>query len=365
MSTINTAVYGAVSSWIDARYYNSSVPDANRVKYANFGENRHDIAKAYTADLLPLNTPWDKSLSYAALGDKMPLSNIKYYGSDKDSADPRKMEILNADARIITNYALGTSGGDDAFTHPVQGPRVIVLNGTEYYASKAKYNRYTNGAEFSNSYTAWSTFSPFTQIPLKRAVLVPIVEAYRSDFSYGTTFDLSDYINNQKTEYNRITRIYLDLYTDYDNDYDPDDGTGTVNRAKVDYRLCAGVVLDTLAYGNGYIQDGVELDNVFKPIIGNAIAGALYGGALEENWSGQASYCTPIANGFDLDFTSLSDLNGDGQITSSSRYYCDADALTTTQILESVRKITAGFGMFFADNATDAEHEPLDSNKIM
>lgn len=366
MSSINTAVYGSVSSWIDAGTYDNSVSPENRVKYANFGDNRTDIEKAYTADILPLNTPWDKSLSYAALGDKMPLSNIMYYGSDKDSADPLKMELLNVDRRQITNYALGTSVGLPAYTHPVQGPDVIVLGGIDdYSASRPEYNRYTNGAVFSNSYSAWGVFSPFTQIPLKRAVLVPIVEAYKSDFSDSATFDLSEYLNNQKTEYSKIKRIYLDLYTDRDNNYNPDDGTGTVNRSIINYRLCAGVVLDTLSYGNGYVLNDIELDNIFKPIIGNAVAGALYGGSLAHNWTGVTTYCVPIANGFDLDFTKISNLTNDGQITSSSRFYCDADELTITQIRESVRKITAGFGMFFADNEYDAKHEPLDSNKIM
>lgn len=364
MAEINTLVYGIKSSWIDIITYDESVPAENRVKYANFGDNQTSILKAYTANKLPLGTPWDKSLSYAALGNKMPLSNIQYWYGDKDSSDPLILTVLNQDERLITNYALGTSGGFPAYEPDVQGMGNIVVEGEEFAAVKARYNRYTNGAEYSSSYTAWVNFSPFTQIPVKRCVLVPYVEAYRTDFSYGTQFELTDYLLNRKAEYNKITRIFVSICVDDSTTYDPETGTGSPSRFS-NFSLCAGVVLDPLSYGNGFIQDGIELDDIFKPIIGNAIAGALYNKDLVNNWTTSTTWCVPIASGFDLDFTKIYALNQDGEITSNSRFYCDADELSTTQIRESVRKIVAGFGLFFADNLNDAQTKKLDDPAIM
>ncbi len=359
---INEAVYGASETWIDARSYDSSVPAANRVRYANFGDNDNTIRKAYEEELLPLGTPWDKSLSYAALGDKMPLSNIQYYYSDKDSANPLKLQVINQDQRTITNYSLGTSGGFNAYESYVD---YIAVAGEEYSVQKSRYNRYTNGASYNYTYSYWERFSPFTQIPLKRCVLVPYVEAYRSDFSYGQQFQLDDYINNQKNEYKMITRIFISMYADYDNSYDPDAGTGTVNRQPLNYQLCGGVILDPLSYGNGFTENETPLDNIFKPIIGNAIAGALFNSSLPTNLTTTTSWCVPVCSGFGLDFTKISSLTQDGEITGSSRFYCDADELTKAEIKEAVRHIVAGFGLFFTDNVYDAQHEMLDSDKMM
>lgn len=364
MAEINTLVYGIKSSWIDARQYDESVPAENRIKYANFGDNQTSIEKAYTANKLPLGTPWDKSLSYAALGDKMPLSNIQYWYSDKDSSDPLILSVLNQDQRQITNYALGTSANVPAYDDSTSPAYCIIVDGIEYPAAQAKYNRYTNGAEYSSRYSAWYAFSPFTQIPIKRCVLVPYIEAYRNDFSYGTQFELTDYLLNQKTEYNKITRIFVSIFSDDNITYDPDTGTGTPHRLDVPYKLCGGVVLDPLSYGNGFMMDGIELDDIFKPIIGNAVAGALYNTTLFNGWN-DTSYCVPVASGFDLDFTKIYALNQDGEITNSSRFYCDADELSSTQIRESVRKIVAGFGLFFADNENDARTKKLDDPAIM
>lgn len=357
---INTQVYGAKADWIDAYAYPAGYDNNKKLQYANFGNNRSDIEQAYISDKLPLNEPWDKSPSYAALGDTMPLSNIEYWYQDGESEDPLKLKVYNRDQRQVTNYALGTSVGLSA----VGNTPTIFIKGTEYYASLSEYNRYTNEAHYHSSYSEWAYFSPFTQIPLKRCVLVPFIEAYKNDWSAVQQFDLTDYINQRKTEYNKITRVFISMVVDTDLSYDPDTAAGTPSRSLINYQLCGGVVLDPLSYGNGYEYNSISLDNITKPIISNAVAGALFNTGLPDNMTANV-WCVPVASGFDLDFTKISRLNQSGEITNGSRFYCDADELTTTQIRESVRHITAGFGLFFTDNLSDAQTKKLDDPGMM
>lgn len=359
MAAINENVYGASEDWVSAPYYPDEIPRSNRILLANFGENDSTIEKAMTEDILPLGQAWDPSLSYAALGNLHPLSNIQYYYYDHEAAEPKKLTVINADARTMTNYALGV-GGDPG----LRDLKIIVVDGTESSGNEAKFNRYTNGAAYSSYYSGYKTFSPFTQIPVKRCVLVPYVKAYNPSFSYGTTFDLDDYITNQKSNYPNIVQILVTVVTDRNDTYDPDEGTGTPSRAAYS-QLCGGVVLDPLSYGNGYTQLGISEDNIFRPIISEAIAGALFDTQLPTNQT-SSTWCVPVASGFDLDFTNISD-NVDGAINDNneSRFYCDASVLTDDQIRESVRKMVACYGLFFADSLSDAQTKKLDSDDIM
>lgn len=356
---VNENIYGESNSWVSAPYYAENIPRENRVLYANFGSNETTIEYAMNNDILPLGEPWDKSLSYAALGAEHPLSSIKYYYFDHESADPRKLKVLNADNRTITNYALGI-GGNPGLTYI----EYIAVKGEEPSDNKAMYNRYTNGAQYSNSYSGYKNYSPITQIPIKRVVLVPYVEAYRTDFSYGTTFDLKDYITNQMGEYPFITRIFLTICTDRNATYDPDTGEGTPTRSALD-TLTAGCILDPLSYGNGYTYLDISLDNIFRPIISVAVAGALFNTELPSNKT-TTTWCVPVAEGFGMHFDKISG-NIDGEINTDneSRFYCDSREMTAEEIQEAVRHITACFGLFFADSLSDAQTKKLDDPAIM
>lgn len=356
---VNENIYGSSESWVSAPYYDEAIPRENRVLYANFGNNESSIEAALFNDILPLGSPWDNSLSYAALGSNHPLSKIKYYYFDYESADPRKLKVINQDNRTITNYALGIGG-----TPGLNSVEYIAVKGDEPSSNKAKYNRYTNGAEYNSEYTAYTTFKPITQLPIKRCVLVPYVEAYRTDFSYGTTFDLNEYLTNQMNEYRYITRVFLTICTDRNATYDPDAGTGTPSRSALD-TLTAGCILDPLSYGNGYTYLDISLDDIFRPIIGVAMAGALFNTELPSNKT-TTTWCVPVADGFGMEFNKLFD-NVDGEINTNneSRFYCDSTEMTADEIREAVRSMTACFGLFFADSLSDAQTKKLDDPAIM
>lgn len=361
MGAINENVYGATEDWVSAPYYPDEIPRANRVLLANFGEDNSTIEKAMTEDLLPLGAAWDNTLSYAALGAEHPLSKIQYFYYDHEAAEPKKLQVLNADDRTITNYALGVDG-----TPGLTDILVTIVAGAENSSNKARYNRYNDGAEFDNTYSGYKSFKPFTQIPVKRCILVPYVKAYYSDFSYGTTFDLEDYVTNRKASYPNITQISLSIITDRNDTYDPDEGTGTPSRGAYS-GLTGGVILEPLTYGNGYTDPsvGVKTDNAYRPIISVAIAGALYDKDLPANQT-SSTWCVPVASGFGLDFTKIFD-SVDGAINDNneSRFYCDATLYSADDIREAVRHMTACYGLFFADSLSDAQTKKLDDPAIM
>lgn len=358
---INENIYGESSSWISSPNYSDNIPRENRLLYANFGNGERTIGYALINDILPLGEPWDNSLSYAALGSNHPLSKIQYYYYDGESEEPKKLKVLNADQRTITNYALGIEGNAG-----LDNLNVIVTKGTEYSSNKARYNRYNNGAEYSVTYSGYKNFKPFTQIPIKRCVLVPQIKAYNSDFSNGRYFDLNEYILNRKSTFPRITQIILLIVTDRNNTYDPESGTGTPSRSS-DSRLTGGVILEPLSYGNGFKDPttDVETDNTYRPIISEAIAGSLFDTKLPSN-QGSNVWCVPVASGFGLDFTKIYD-SVDGAINTNdkSRFYCDASLYSNDELREAVRHITACYGLFFADSLSDAESKKLDDPAIM
>lgn len=358
---INENIYGESSSWISSPNYSDNIPRENRLLYANFGNGERTIGYALINDILPLGEPWDNSLSYAALGSNHPLSKIQYYYYDGESEEPKKLKVLNADQRTTTNYALGIEGNAG-----LDSLNVIVTKGSEYSSNKARYNRYNNGAEYSFTYSGYKNFKPFTQIPIKRCVLVPQIKAYNSDFSNSGYFDLNEYILNRKSTFPRITQIILLIVTDRNNTYDPESGTGTPSRSS-DSRLTGGVILEPLSYGNGFKDPttDVKTDNTYRPIISEAIAGSLFDTKLPSN-QGSNVWCVPVASGFGLDFTKIYD-SVDGAINTNdkSRFYCDASLYSNDELREAVRHITACYGLFFADSLSDAESKKLDDPAIM
>lgn len=359
MGAINENVYGLRENWISAPYYPDEIPDENRIMLANFGNDDSTIEKAMTENKLPLGATWDKTLSYAALGNNHPLANIKYYYYVHDDAEPKKLKVLNQDARMTTLYALGVDGSAG-----LTDVNVIIVDGDENSPNKAKFNRYTNGAEYDSTYSGYKSFKPFVQIPVKRCVLVPYVMAYYPDMSYGTTFDLDDYVTNRKDYYPKITQIRVTILTDRNDTYDPETGDGTPNRSAYD-ELCGGVVLDPLSYGNGYNYLDIPLNNIFRPIISRAIAGALFDKDLPANQT-SSTWCVPVADGFGMTFDKING-NVDGAINDNneSRFYCDASELSADAIRESVRHMVACYGLFFADSLSDAQTKKLDDPAIM
>lgn len=378
MAEINQAVWGDSAHWMDAHPYDAAIPEANRLKTAYFNDDTfgNTIEKALAEGVLELETTWDKTLSYCALGKNHPLSKIEYWGCGVNSANPAKMQIVNKDERLLTNFSLGQNGsirelGDNNSLCCMQ------LDEEVGSSNKPWYDRFTNGAEQSTSnYSGYLLYIPFTQIPTKRIVLYPQLVIANNDFTNITAYDLNTAIDNKGTR-SRLLQITLHIATDINATYDPEEGTGTPSRANV-ANLNSMVILDPLAYGNGY-HDYLanDMSDIFRPVISSSLASGIpVAGSLFKNpylWHsrigtyGNANWCVPIASGFGFNFTSISDLNAQGEVRSDneSHFYCDLAAMTADEIREGVRHILACFGLFFADTQTDAETKKLDDPAIM
>lgn len=378
MAAINEAVWGASGTWKSAYNYDAAIPQANRLKTAYFNDSYYGntIEEGMNEGVLELETPWDKTLSYCALGKNHPLSKIEYWGCGANSANPAKMQIVNKDERLLTNFSLG-QGGKICELGNNNSQCCMQLDEEVASGSNPRYDRFTNGAERSTTtYSGYLMYIPFTQIPTKRIVLYPELVIANNDFTSITGYDLNTAIANKGTR-SKLLQITLHMATDINATYDPEQGTGTPSRASV-ADLNSMVILDPLAYGNGY-HDYLanDMDNIFRPIISSSLASGIpVAGSLFKNpylWHsrigtyGNANWCVPIASGFGFDFTSISDLNAQGEVRSDneSHFYCNLAAMSADEIREGVRHILACFGLFFADTATDATTKKLDDPAIM
>lgn len=377
MASINEAVWGAASDWKSAYNYAASIPQANRLKTAYFNDDYYGntIEQAIVEGKLEVGVPWDKSLSYCALGMEHPLSKIEYWGAGSNSL-PGKMALVNKDARLITNFSLG-SGGKICELGDNNSLCCMQLTSDVASANLPRYDRFTNGAEQSTtSLSGYLLFVPFTQIPTKRIVLYPELIIGNNDLSASTAYDLNTAIDNKGTR-NKLLQITLHICTDINATYDPEAGTGTPSRAAVG-DLKAMALLDPLAYGNGYRDNlNIDLSNITRPIISSSLASGIpVAGSLFPNpylwYNKKGSYsdgdwCVPLASGFGFDFTSIYGLDAEGKVRSDneSHFYCDISSMTEDEIREGVRHILACFGLFFADTRTDAETKKLDDPSIM
>ena len=360
MAEINESVWGEKELWIDIdqRFDQWDVPEEFRIKVANFtGETSTDandgsVGVGLAEDVLELETPWDNSLSYAALGSEHPLSHIQYWGWKGDETDRAKLRIINQDNFNSINYALGeNTTADGGF---------ITISGFEYSNNKARYSRWTNGAQYSGDYSNYRGFKPYTQLPIMGTVLVPRVICYPdTNWNSGDriTTDLATYLSEKKTSHPYVAAIDVWGYFQRNDDYDAETGTGTPSRTGLYNQVCPAI-LENLSYGNGYEQDGYHLDNTFKPIFTTHIAGFLSDTGMPDN-QGDNTWIVAVASGFGLDFTKFAP-SSEGAMSNGARFYCDASQYTTAEFLEAVRKMVACFGLFFVDSEYAAEHLKLD-----
>lgn len=378
MAQINQAVWGDSANWKSAYAYDVSIPQENRLKTAYFNSEYYGntIEEALNEGVLELETPWDKTLSYCALGAEHPLSKIEYWGCGAQSPNPAKMQIVNKDSRSLTNFSLGQDG--HIYELGNNNSQCCMQLDEEVSSDRyPRFDRFTNGAERSSStYSGYLMYSPFVQIPTKRIVVYPTLAIANNAFNYIGNYDLDTAISN-KSERSKLVQISLNIATDINSTYNPEEGSGTPSRASVS-NLQAMVILDPLTYGNGY-HDYLanDMTDIFRPIISSAVAGGIpVAGSLFPNpylWShrigtyNNANWCVPIASGFGFDFTSISDLNEQGEVRSDneSHFYCDISQMSDDDIREGVRRILACFGLFFADTRSDAETKKLDDPSIM
>lgn len=378
---INQTIYGLAENWPAYGAYQEAVAATDKLKLACFGFDGEtpltDVKAAKENNRYILEEPWENSISYAALGNFHPLSNIKYYGrTPSTTAD--HIALINQDQRLTTNFAFGVGGGAGFMPIGIKA---------DYDWQNWTRERWTNDPSWSDS-SGLSQFSPFTAIPIKRVVLIPYIVCNNGTWFDGNgdpsgfaLFDLKSYLSStNKADYPNICQIRVEMAYQTNADYDPEEGTGTpIRNGSAAMNTIA--IMENLSYGNGLTDfNNHEMDNVFKPLItargysgisdsGLTIAGNLSGNILYVAVNTNTFVC-PVASGFGLEFDRINNLKiEDYEIQTPYRSYqaffnCDVSSLTKDEVQEAVRHMVACFGLFFVDGSDD-KNELLDSDKMM
>lgn len=403
MAEINESVYGASEDWVDAVSYASSATDSQKLKYANFNNEefyKSRIATAIGANKLNLDTPWDNSLSYCGLGVNHPLSNITWYWVEgtNEVGQTNILKVLYQEQKDVTNFALGTSYS------PIYGPTGddvdcyrLTDNGSN---NKFRFSRWNNSAAFDGSFSNYATFQPFTQMPLHRVVLCPIIVCSSNNNDDIHYMDLANYLQaSNKSNFPRVRQINVDIYVDYLTPYEDQDvvrpGYEDINidwkawedeHPGYEYRVHrqglgdtnAMPILDTTHAFDGLIDTTgptpVELNNVYLPITaghaagstGITIAGHLFGARGIGTGDVNRTRVFGVASGFGINFSEVahkSDIRPD-VIANGAFLYCDASKMSNNAFREAVRRMVACFGLFFVDSHYDATL-PLDHERMM
>ena len=361
MAEINESIWGPKEKWIniDANQP-SGKPDNQILKGAWFEDpNRGTIEYGLSNDKLELETDWDNSLSYAGFGYKAPLSNIDWWYVGE--GETNQLQQLRSDTRTRTNFAIGSNGHAANNFYKIQGP-------TYSPAQRPWNDRWNCGAEFS-SVSGYSDFIPWTQIPIKRIVLVPLVHGWSSDFESDGYYELGNYLDNHLQDRPYITTVSARIYYDRACEYNPETGTGTINRIYIGEFNTA--ILEHSTYGDGYEdEEGNDETGIYQPLYGNSDRGPIMGPLVDRSLPGNQTsgvWCVPVANGFGLEWNKLSHSNEDFvvDVNSNSRIYLNTNDYTKEQLREGMRQAIACYGMFFADGADEARFLPLDDDKMM
>lgn len=403
MAEINESVYGASENWVDAISYPSGATDSEKLKFAYFSDDAFQgsrIKSALSENKLSLNTPWDNSLSYCGLGSGHPLSKITWYIVEGSSevGQTNILQTLHQEQKDVTNFALGTTG--EPIYGPTQRAQDCYITHDDFGVNKFYYSRWNNNPVYSDEFSNYWSFQPFTQLPLHRIVLCPVIVCSSNDSDDIHHYDLNTYLSGDyKTNYPRVRQINADIYVDYlipyesqgvvrpnYNDINIDWKAWEEEHPGYEYRVHRQAlantnglpVLDTTSAFNDIVDDTgvtpVTLNDVYLPMIaghadgtpGITIAGHLWAARAIPTNNATSTRIFGVASGFGLNFTEVahhSQIRPE-VIGTGAFLYCDASQISDNAFREAVRNMIACFGLFFVDSASDATL-PLDHERMM
>lgn len=194
---INTNVYGTSDTWpIVGTDFEQG--DDNNYYLADFGTGTYDRSTFKTAvdnGKLALNSGIDKSLSWCGVGNFSTLSNVEYY--NRKQGDDFKM--FNKDSRTITNFALLQRMTTWPLASPLVATWYYADTSNATYGSRARWSPRALDGTTSTDGNFNMGLKPFSQIPIKNCVCVPVVRAKSNitDVSSSTVRSayLWDYLN--------------------------------------------------------------------------------------------------------------------------------------------------------------------------
>lgn len=372
---VNESVWSNKTNWRELSATVSGTETKDKILGPGFDLNEPSstsgtITKGLDFNFLWLNTePWDKSLSWCGLGIQHPLSNISWMGVQKyeeGTTPDNHIVLLNKDQRTVTNFCFGLNGG--------QGPDWPLrywLDGVQEYASNMfSMQRWAPNAVYSSYYSGYGEYIPITQMPTKRAILIPYITCINSS---GTmqNYDLLTFIAN-RNNYKYIVQVKIQVYYDQDPskypDFDEPPLTGFARAALPDLKCIS--ILDSTEAAKGYpvpnSQDIFSNIYLYNQMVGYGGGMVIAGSKYTTGWnrgSSNETWCVPVYNGFGLNFTEFTNSSTDNIPSSSSVLYCDTSDMSDEQVIEAVRHCVACFGMFFVDGERD-KNLPLDDENM-
>ena len=365
---INTSVYGTSETWpIVGTSFQQG--DDNNYYLADFGNGTYDKSTFKTAvdnGMLSLNRGIDKTLSWCGVGNFSTLSNIEYY--NRKQGDDFKM--FNKDSRTITNFALLQRMTAWPLASPIVGTWYYADTSNTTYGSRARWSPRALDGTTSTDSNFNMGLKPFSQIPIKNCVCVPVVHVKSTitDVSSSTVRKcyLWDYLNiNNDVNFN--THPYI-MNAGFQM-WGTSNGTGARSNRITDSFIA---VTDDIAAGNGQPYD------VSTPaeLQGNSVQLYAFGKNYSSSQSDPSEWLTifgaissntnfitiPSSNGIVRQAGATMVLPHDSGVMSDPvngyriyyvQYYDGFEEWLKRQI--------ACFGLFFTDDRTTAESGDLDS----
>jgi len=207
---INTNVYGTSDTWPIVGT-NFEQGDDNNYYLADFGNGTYDKSTFKTAvdnGRLTLNSGVDKSLAWCGVGNFSTLSNVEYYNRKQGNG----FKMFNKDNRTITNFALLQRATTWTLASPLVNTWYYADTSNTTYGSRARWSPRALDGTTSTDSNFNMGLKPFSQIPIKNCVCVPIVHAKSNitDVSSSTvrTAYLWDYLN-ENNDVNFATHPYI------------------------------------------------------------------------------------------------------------------------------------------------------------
>lgn len=415
---VNTRVYGNASNWKDV-FLQTDVPSDEKLKQALFltepyptsvpvgeldnrngykvgnalwrmaNDSSYSILDSADSNLI------DRSTTFVGIGGKSPYTRIRYISNEyTDSNPPISVPIVDMgeDEFEVVNTFFTTSPFGN-FGNNVPYFRLFPAetggsNSTPGYTSVMWSPKRYDGQVASGAYAFYTKYyyandyqdvrnnkEIITQLPTKRIVWYPTITCSDANDDNIWTYDMTTYIQEHKTDKPRILSIQMRPVMDLR----PDITQGTTDRSDSIPTLGLGLNMKLKGNFDGYwigvSGDRVEI-GIDTPVVdlfvgcdrGVALGGYITGKRYDTQANptlGQpivgSTNIQAIIDCGELEWRSWS---GEGNGKSNEYLFCNANNYTESQIVESVRAAIACWGMFFADNKTDARTLELDAENM-
>lgn len=200
---VNESIYGLKATWRTDNFSENNSDDLKHYS-ANFGNNSGQILYAIRNNKLKVNTPWDKSICYAAMDNGSVFSKVTFCASNGTNAP----NVLTTENNALTEFNIGITN-----RNPYTNKQYNILKDKSYYTTMfwASNSTATDGTSTDRE------FCPSTSIAFKNMVLVPYVLATSSNTPPIADNDkicvpLKDYIDTYTLTHPYIVRVIVSFY---------------------------------------------------------------------------------------------------------------------------------------------------------